>query len=120
MSVLRYQDLQARQGLIAGTAWQGPLGESGPFFFLQLVSGGSSAPSNTSVADTASSTPSILKISTLVGLFTRAIVFFTRKCFLAICSAMRLSPASPATPLIASARRMPAGASNPTAHPSLR
>jgi len=22
------------EGLIAGTAWQGPLGESGPFFFL--------------------------------------------------------------------------------------
>src|ERR1700737_3534647 len=79
----------------------------GPFFFCLVVIGGSRAASSTSVAETASSTPSILKISTLDGLLTRAIAFLTLKCFFAICSAMRLSSSSAVTATIASARSMP-------------
>src|SRR5450759_78864 len=75
----------------------------GAVLFYQVVIGGSNAASRTSVADTASSTPSILKISTLEGLLTRAIVFLTLKCFLAICRAMRLSSSSAVTARIASA-----------------
>src|SRR6266851_6485380 len=75
---LRHQDLQDRQIVVIR-----PRERTAPrersFLSDQVVIGGSSAPSNTSVAETASSTPSALKISTLDGLLTRATVFLTLK-----------------------------------------
>src|SRR6266581_4103252 len=80
MPKLRDQDLQDRQShRLSEGIKRGPLQWGGPFLFRQVVIGGSSAASNTSVADTASSTPSALKISTFDGLLTRAIVFLTLK-----------------------------------------
>src|SRR5260370_37233184 len=78
------------------------------FLFLnQVVIGGSSAPRSTSVAETASSTPNALKISTLDGLLTRATVFLTLKWRLATCSATSLTSSYAVQTTIEEARSFP-------------
>src|SRR6202521_5153328 len=119
VSAVRDQDLQDRQSDRVNDFRLGPLQRGGPFSLPDhVVIGGSRAASNTSVADTASSTPSVLKISTLEGLLTRAMGFWTLKWRLAICSATRLSSSSAVTAMMASARSMPVWDRNFTSQPS--